>query len=158
MAYGLLDRYSPAQNEQTLAHILLSVWCHVMHLYLYVLFIICYLFTVLCAVGLQVYYVDHGFSEVISKTKLLELHEKFFKLPFQATKCTLAGEFSLKSLLQMTGHIWPWSEADKPEVCLYYRIPLVYMCFYIVNHIAKMCFQVNLQLISVSCTSAARIV
>ncbi|XP_031440509.1 tudor domain-containing protein 7B isoform X2 [Clupea harengus] len=39
----------------------------------------------------KVYYVDHGFSEVISKTKLLELHEKFFKLPFQATKCTLAG-------------------------------------------------------------------
>ncbi|XP_051566560.1 tudor domain-containing protein 7B [Myxocyprinus asiaticus] len=39
----------------------------------------------------QVYYVDHGFSEVISKSKLLELHEKFFKLPFQATKCKLAG-------------------------------------------------------------------
>ncbi|KAG5261366.1 hypothetical protein AALO_G00303610 [Alosa alosa] len=39
----------------------------------------------------KVYYVDHGFSEVISKTKLLELHEKFFKLPFQATKCKLAG-------------------------------------------------------------------
>ncbi|KAM4714532.1 tudor domain-containing protein 7B [Anableps anableps] len=39
----------------------------------------------------KVYYVDHGFSEVISKTKVLELHEKFFKLPFQATKCKLAG-------------------------------------------------------------------
>lgn len=41
---------------------------------------------------LQVYYVDHGFSEVISKSKVLELHEKFFNLPFQATKCKLAGE------------------------------------------------------------------
>lgn len=35
---------------------------------------------------------DHGFSEVISKTKVFELHERFFKLPFQATKCKLAGE------------------------------------------------------------------
>ncbi|XP_035004438.2 tudor domain-containing protein 7B isoform X2 [Hippoglossus stenolepis] len=39
----------------------------------------------------KVYYVDHGFSEVTSKTKVFELHEKFFKLPFQATKCKLAG-------------------------------------------------------------------
>lgn len=39
----------------------------------------------------KVYYVDHGFSEMISKTKVFELHEKFFKLPFQATKCKLAG-------------------------------------------------------------------
>ncbi|XP_070710571.1 tudor domain-containing protein 7B isoform X2 [Pempheris klunzingeri] len=39
----------------------------------------------------KVHYVDHGFSEVISKTKVFELHEKFFKLPFQATKCKLAG-------------------------------------------------------------------
>uniref|UniRef100_A0A669EQN7 Tudor domain containing 7 b n=1 Tax=Oreochromis niloticus TaxID=8128 RepID=A0A669EQN7_ORENI len=39
----------------------------------------------------KVYYVDHGFSEVISKNKAFELHEKFFKLPFQATKCKLAG-------------------------------------------------------------------
>ncbi|XP_042256412.1 tudor domain-containing protein 7B isoform X3 [Thunnus albacares] len=39
----------------------------------------------------KVYYVDHGFAEVISKTKVFELHEKFFKLPFQATKCKLAG-------------------------------------------------------------------
>lgn len=38
---------------------------------------------------------DHGFSEVISKTKVFELHEKFFKLPFQATKCKLAGESDL---------------------------------------------------------------
>ncbi|XP_016890248.1 tudor domain-containing protein 7B isoform X2 [Cynoglossus semilaevis] len=39
----------------------------------------------------KVYFVDHGFSEVISKTKMFELHERFFKLPFQATKCKLAG-------------------------------------------------------------------
>uniref|UniRef100_A0A3Q4GEW6 Tudor domain containing 7 b n=1 Tax=Neolamprologus brichardi TaxID=32507 RepID=A0A3Q4GEW6_NEOBR len=39
----------------------------------------------------KVYYVDHGFSEVISKNKVFELHERFFKLPFQAAKCKLAG-------------------------------------------------------------------
>uniref|UniRef100_A0A673CP43 Tudor domain-containing protein 7B-like n=1 Tax=Sphaeramia orbicularis TaxID=375764 RepID=A0A673CP43_9TELE len=39
----------------------------------------------------KVYYVDHGFSEVISKAKVFDLQEKFFKLPFQATKCKLAG-------------------------------------------------------------------
>uniref|UniRef100_UPI0037E76609 tudor domain-containing protein 7B n=1 Tax=Semicossyphus pulcher TaxID=241346 RepID=UPI0037E76609 len=39
----------------------------------------------------KVYYVDHGFSEMTSKTKVFELHEKFFQLPFQATKCKLAG-------------------------------------------------------------------
>ncbi|XP_073691887.1 tudor domain-containing protein 7B [Garra rufa] len=41
--------------------------------------------------NVKVYYVDHGFSEVISKSKLFELHEKFYRLPFQATKCKLAG-------------------------------------------------------------------
>ncbi|KAJ8007694.1 hypothetical protein DPEC_G00096830 [Dallia pectoralis] len=39
----------------------------------------------------KVYYVDHGFSEVISKSKVFELHERFYKLPFQATRCKLAG-------------------------------------------------------------------
>ncbi|XP_060730616.1 tudor domain-containing protein 7B isoform X3 [Tachysurus vachellii] len=39
----------------------------------------------------KVYYVDHGVSDDVSKSKLLELHEKFFTLPFQATKCKLAG-------------------------------------------------------------------
>uniref|UniRef100_A0A8C9TJ78 Tudor domain containing 7 a n=1 Tax=Scleropages formosus TaxID=113540 RepID=A0A8C9TJ78_SCLFO len=39
----------------------------------------------------KVYYVDHGFSEVIGIGKLLELHDKFFKLPFQAARCKLAG-------------------------------------------------------------------
>uniref|UniRef100_A0A4W5KJD9 Tudor domain containing 7 a n=1 Tax=Hucho hucho TaxID=62062 RepID=A0A4W5KJD9_9TELE len=42
-------------------------------------------------VALQVYYVDHGFSEVLSRTKLLELQKDFLKLPFQAATCTLAG-------------------------------------------------------------------
>uniref|UniRef100_A0A8C5HAJ0 Tudor domain-containing protein 7B-like n=1 Tax=Gouania willdenowi TaxID=441366 RepID=A0A8C5HAJ0_GOUWI len=40
---------------------------------------------------LKVKYVDHGFSAVISKSKVFELQEKFLKLPFQATKCKLAG-------------------------------------------------------------------
>lgn len=39
----------------------------------------------------KVYYVDYGYSEVVSKTKVYELNERFFKLPFQATKCKLAG-------------------------------------------------------------------
>ncbi|KAM6959653.1 tudor domain-containing protein 7B isoform 1-T1 [Tautogolabrus adspersus] len=39
----------------------------------------------------KVYYVDHGFSELVCKTKVFELHDKFFQLPFQATKCKLAG-------------------------------------------------------------------
>uniref|UniRef100_A0A8C6STI8 Tudor domain-containing protein 7B n=1 Tax=Neogobius melanostomus TaxID=47308 RepID=A0A8C6STI8_9GOBI len=39
----------------------------------------------------KVYYVDYGFSEVISKTKVYDLNERFYILPFQATKCKLAG-------------------------------------------------------------------
>ncbi|CAF96461.1 unnamed protein product, partial [Tetraodon nigroviridis] len=39
----------------------------------------------------KVHYVDHGFSEVIGRTKVFELHEKFFQLPFQASRCKLAG-------------------------------------------------------------------
>ncbi|KAJ8001014.1 hypothetical protein DPEC_G00186410 [Dallia pectoralis] len=39
----------------------------------------------------KVYYVDHGFSEVICKTQLMELLKDFLKLPFQASVCTLAG-------------------------------------------------------------------
>ncbi|XP_072314704.1 tudor domain-containing protein 7B [Eucyclogobius newberryi] len=39
----------------------------------------------------KVYYVDHGFTEVISKSNVFDLNEKFFKLPFQATECRLAG-------------------------------------------------------------------
>lgn len=40
---------------------------------------------------------DHGFSEVISKTKVFELNEKFFQLPFQASKCKLAGEDRIRT-------------------------------------------------------------
>lgn len=42
---------------------------------------------------------DHGFSEVISKNKVFELHERFFQLPFQASKCKLAGEDRIRKLL-----------------------------------------------------------
>ncbi|XP_029621712.1 tudor domain-containing protein 7B-like, partial [Salmo trutta] len=38
----------------------------------------------------KVYYVEHGFSEVLSRTTLLELQKDFLKLPFQAATCTLA--------------------------------------------------------------------
>ncbi|KAL0970034.1 hypothetical protein UPYG_G00236210 [Umbra pygmaea] len=47
--------------------------------------------TEIMADKVKVYCVDHGFSEVISKAKVFELHERFYKLPFQATKCKLAG-------------------------------------------------------------------
>jgi len=47
----------------------------------------------------QVYYVDYGFSEVISKSKLFELHQKFYRLPFQATKCKLAGKICIQNSL-----------------------------------------------------------
>ncbi|XP_043916274.1 tudor domain-containing protein 7 [Protopterus annectens] len=39
----------------------------------------------------KVYYVDYGFSEVIEKKKLRKLSSQFYSLPFQATKCKLAG-------------------------------------------------------------------
>lgn len=34
---------------------------------------------------------DHGFSEVVKSDKLLQLTDRFFTLPFQATSCQLAG-------------------------------------------------------------------
>ena len=39
----------------------------------------------------QVYYVDHGFSVETSGTNLLELHQDFLSLPFQAFNVRLAG-------------------------------------------------------------------
>ncbi|XP_030643606.1 tudor domain-containing protein 7A [Chanos chanos] len=39
----------------------------------------------------KVYYVDHGYCEVVGRSKLLELHEEFLRLPFQASSCKLAG-------------------------------------------------------------------
>lgn len=40
---------------------------------------------------IKAYYVDYGYFEVINKTKVYNLNERFFRLPFQATKCRLAG-------------------------------------------------------------------
>ncbi|XP_027139011.1 tudor domain-containing protein 7A isoform X1 [Larimichthys crocea] len=39
----------------------------------------------------KVYYVDHGFSVETSGTNVLELHQHFISLPFQATNVRLAG-------------------------------------------------------------------
>uniref|UniRef100_A0A8B9HK13 Tudor domain containing 7 a n=1 Tax=Astyanax mexicanus TaxID=7994 RepID=A0A8B9HK13_ASTMX len=39
----------------------------------------------------KVFYVDHGFSEVVGRKKLLQLTAPFLTLPFQATSCQLAG-------------------------------------------------------------------
>lgn len=52
----------------------------------------------------QVHYVDHGFPEVISKTKVFELHEKFFQLPFQASKCKLAGDDRIRTASVLLTH------------------------------------------------------
>uniref|UniRef100_A0A673FY39 Tudor domain-containing protein 7A-like n=1 Tax=Sinocyclocheilus rhinocerous TaxID=307959 RepID=A0A673FY39_9TELE len=38
-----------------------------------------------------VYCVDHGFFEVVSRKKILQLRDQFLTLPFQATTCQLAG-------------------------------------------------------------------
>ncbi|XP_046901325.1 tudor domain-containing protein 7A [Hypomesus transpacificus] len=52
----------------------------------------------------KVYYVDHGFSEVILRTKLMELQQDFLKLPLQATNCRLAGveAFGVSSVVVRT--------------------------------------------------------
>lgn len=34
---------------------------------------------------------DHGFFEVVSRKKILQLRDQFLTLPFQATTCQLAG-------------------------------------------------------------------
>lgn len=67
----------------------------------------------------QVYYVDHGFSEVISKSKLFELHEKFYRLPFQATKCKLAGEICIQL----------WIHRQKIVSYLMSNIVFISICF-----------------------------
>ncbi|XP_051558217.1 tudor domain-containing protein 7A-like [Myxocyprinus asiaticus] len=41
--------------------------------------------------NVKVYFADHGFSEVVSRKKLLQLRNQFLTLPFQATTCQLAG-------------------------------------------------------------------
>uniref|UniRef100_A0A803YLF3 Tudor domain-containing protein 7 n=1 Tax=Meleagris gallopavo TaxID=9103 RepID=A0A803YLF3_MELGA len=40
---------------------------------------------------LKVYYVDHGFSEIIESNRTYRLHKQFCSLPFQVAKCKLAG-------------------------------------------------------------------
>lgn len=40
----------------------------------------------------QVYYVDHGFSEVIESNSVYKLHKQFCSLPIQVAKCKLAGK------------------------------------------------------------------
>ncbi|XP_058158618.1 tudor domain-containing protein 7 isoform X2 [Dasypus novemcinctus] len=40
---------------------------------------------------IKVCYVDYGFSELVEKSKAFQLNPKFCSLPFQATKCKLAG-------------------------------------------------------------------
>ncbi|XP_052557391.1 tudor domain-containing protein 7 isoform X1 [Tympanuchus pallidicinctus] len=40
---------------------------------------------------LKVYYVDHGFSEIIESNRTYKLHKQFCSLPFQVAKCKLAG-------------------------------------------------------------------
>ncbi|XP_072137899.1 tudor domain-containing protein 7-like isoform X1 [Mobula birostris] len=39
----------------------------------------------------KVFFVDHGFNEVIDKAKLYKLDQRFCSLSFQASKCKLAG-------------------------------------------------------------------
>ncbi|RXN04874.1 tudor domain-containing 7A-like protein [Labeo rohita] len=41
--------------------------------------------------SVKVYCVDHGFFEVVSRKKILQLRDQFLALPFQATTCQLAG-------------------------------------------------------------------
>ncbi|XP_060619749.2 tudor domain-containing protein 7 [Anolis sagrei] len=40
---------------------------------------------------IKVYYVDYGFSEIIENTRVYKLAKQFYSLPFQASKCKLAG-------------------------------------------------------------------
>ncbi|XP_066515805.1 tudor domain-containing protein 7A isoform X2 [Hoplias malabaricus] len=41
--------------------------------------------------GVKVFCMDHGFSEVVVREKILQLTDQFLTLPFQATNCQLAG-------------------------------------------------------------------
>uniref|UniRef100_A0A3B5B2U2 Tudor domain containing 7 n=1 Tax=Stegastes partitus TaxID=144197 RepID=A0A3B5B2U2_9TELE len=53
---------------------------------------------------IKAYYMDHGFSVETSGNNLLELHQDFLSLPFQATNVRLAGleAFSSHALVQST--------------------------------------------------------
>uniref|UniRef100_A0A673GZV6 Tudor domain-containing protein 7A-like n=1 Tax=Sinocyclocheilus rhinocerous TaxID=307959 RepID=A0A673GZV6_9TELE len=41
--------------------------------------------------NVKVYCADHGFFEVVSRKKILQLRDQFLTIPFQATTCQLAG-------------------------------------------------------------------
>uniref|UniRef100_A0A4W3I4X0 Tudor domain containing 7 b n=1 Tax=Callorhinchus milii TaxID=7868 RepID=A0A4W3I4X0_CALMI len=43
------------------------------------------------ATKVKVFFVDHGFNEIVDRMKLHKLDGKFCSLPFQAAKCKLAG-------------------------------------------------------------------
>lgn len=47
-----------------------------------------------CVSACQVYYLDYGFSVETNWSNLLELHQDFFRLPFQATNVRLAGTYN----------------------------------------------------------------
>ncbi|XP_062372752.1 tudor domain-containing protein 7B-like [Sardina pilchardus] len=72
----------------------------------------------------KVYYVDHGFSEMVGRDKILRLDEQFLKLPFQASTCRLAGlsdfhtDSSVLKVLesQVCGHILLAEVVDRGEV------------------------------------------
>ncbi|KAL2098292.1 hypothetical protein ACEWY4_007499 [Coilia grayii] len=76
--------------------------------------------------GVKVYYVDHGFSDVVDKDKIRRLHEQFLRLPFQTSTCSLAGlsDFHTKSAVlkvlesQVCGHILLAEVVEKGEVPL----------------------------------------
>ncbi|XP_058027719.1 tudor domain-containing protein 7 isoform X2 [Ahaetulla prasina] len=40
---------------------------------------------------IKVCYVDYGFNEIIEKSRVYKLAKQFYRLPFQASKCKLAG-------------------------------------------------------------------
>ncbi|XP_013926316.1 PREDICTED: tudor domain-containing protein 7 [Thamnophis sirtalis] len=44
---------------------------------------------------IKVCYVDYGFNEIIENSRVYKLAKQFYKLPFQASKCKLAGKMCL---------------------------------------------------------------
>nr|Q5M7P8.1 RecName: Full=Tudor domain-containing protein 7 [Xenopus tropicalis]AAH88519.1 hypothetical LOC496822 [Xenopus tropicalis] len=78
----------------------------------------------------KVCYVDYGFSEIVDITKVCKLGKQFYTLPFQATKCRLAGleafcddSIIIKALeLKACGKILAveiLEKSEKPLVVLY---------------------------------------
>ncbi|KAG1927698.1 tudor domain-containing protein 7A [Pimephales promelas] len=54
--------------------------------------------------NVKVYYVDHGFFEVVSRKKIFQLRDQFLTLPFQGMICQLAGleQFSTDAVVKKT--------------------------------------------------------